>query len=291
MKKLKKETEIWNFINKKRKKREWVENDIKGEEWKRHFMKLLGGAAEMETIEDENKARKEEETKEEQVEDRFNEVEIGRAVKKMKLKKACSIDGIPMEAWKYAEMKKGLTMLLNQIWKEGAIPKDWKISIVVPLYKRRDKEQTDNYRGISLLCSAYKIYAEILNTLEEEAESKKSLPESQAGFRRGRSTTDNIFVLNHLVQREKGKEKKAEKVYALFVDLKAAFDNVDREKLWRILEDKNINRKLIRRIQEIYEETIVKIRHGIESTEEFWVKKGVRQGCASAFQPVHSGYR
>lgn len=68
--------------------------------------------------------------------------------------------------------------------------------------------------------------------LENEVEDKKILPESQDGFRKGRFTIDNIFILNHLVQREGG--KKEAKVYALFVDLKAAFDNVQREVLWRL---------------------------------------------------------
>lgn len=59
--------------------------------------------------------------------------------------------------------------------------------------------------------------------MEEEVEVKKLLPESQGGFRRERRTLDNILVLNHLVQRERNKKDK--KIYAMFVDFKAAFDN------------------------------------------------------------------
>lgn len=54
------------------------------------------------------------------------------------------------------------------------------------------------------MCTVYKIYAEVLrNRIEKEVEEKGMVPESQAGFRRGRATIDNIFVLNHLMQREK----------------------------------------------------------------------------------------
>lgn len=102
-----------------------------------------------------------------------------------------------------------MIMLLKQIWKEEIIPEDWKRSIIVPLHKRGDREQVGNYRGISLLCSGYKIYAQVLNKrLVKEVESKGMLPESQSGFRRGRSTVDNIFILDHLIQREKSREKK-----------------------------------------------------------------------------------
>lgn len=188
-----------------------------------------------------------------------------------------------MEAWKFAGngVRKGFIILLEQIWAEGDIPKNWK-TIIVPLYKRGEKEQVESYRGISLLCSAYKIYAEILrNRLEKETEDKRILPESRSGFRRGRSTIDNIFILNHLVQREKesGKGKKDKKVFAFFVDLKAAFDNVKREVLWTIMEKKGIDKRLISRIKKIYEEMILVIRCKDVCTDKFWIWKGVRQGC------------
>ncbi|XP_025160330.1 trichohyalin-like [Harpegnathos saltator] len=84
--------------------------------------------------------------------------------------------------------------------------------------------------------------------LEEEVEAKELLPESQGGFRRGRGILDNIFVLNHIVQREKNNKKDRE-IYAMFVDFKVAFDNIDRKKLWEILKEKKINRKIIGRLE------------------------------------------
>ena len=119
--------------------------------------------------------------------------------------------------------------------------------MVVPIYKKGDQERTENYSGVSLLCTGYKIFTEILRErLEEEIVRKGLLPESQGGFRRDRGTVDNIFILNHIIQREKCK---GERVYAMFVDLKAAFDNVDRNKLWWIMQEggernkRDINKK------------------------------------------------
>jgi len=55
------------------------------------------------------------------------------------------------------------------------------------LYKRGDKDKTGNYRGISLLYTAYKIYTEVVkNRLEKEVEEKGMFSESQASFRKGR---------------------------------------------------------------------------------------------------------
>jgi len=73
-----------------------------------------------------------------------------------------------------------------------------------------------NYRGITLLCTAYKIYTEIIKRLKEEIENKNMLPESQAGFRKGKSILDNIFILNHLVQRGENMDKREGKVHAFF---------------------------------------------------------------------------
>lgn len=76
------------------------------------------------------------------------------------------------------------------------------------------------------------------------------IPISQASFKKGKSTLDNIFVLNHIIQREGVNNKESPKVYALFIDLKAAFDDVDRKILWKIMENKGIdkkNKRIIRR--------------------------------------------
>jgi len=93
----------------------------------------------------------------------LKEEEIREALKKMKNKKAASgIDEIPMEAWKFVEriLWKNIIELLGQVWKQGEILKDWKRSIIVPLYKRGDTKSVGNYKGISLLYTAYKWYAE-----------------------------------------------------------------------------------------------------------------------------------
>lgn len=60
------------------------------------------------------------------------------------------------------------------------------------------------------MCTAYKIYAEVIrNGIEKEIIEKDMVPESQASFRRGRSTID-IFVLNNLMQRDKRQRGKEE---------------------------------------------------------------------------------
>lgn len=269
---MKNETEVWKFINKKRGVKKWKENNISKEKWKDYFTELLEGkevGSKEDKKQEQGSERKEEEriNKEEEEED-IKEEEIEKIVRKMKKKKAAGIDGIPMLAWKYGgrTIRKGLLDILRVIWKSGRIPEEWKTSVIVPLFKKGDQEKMENYRGISLLCTAYKIYAELLRQrLEEEIERKELLPESQRGFRKGRGVLDNVFLLSHMVQREK-----KDKVYALFVDLRAAFDKVVREKLWEVLEEKGINEKIIRRVKMIYED------------ERWWYER-TKEGMTNSF--------
>lgn len=83
---------------------------------------------------------------------------------------------------------------------------------------------------MTLTQTAYRIYKTILaERLREEIEGKGLLPPSQTGFRKGMDTIDNIYTLNYLVNRQIN--IKGGKMIILFVDMKAAFDSVDREKL------------------------------------------------------------
>ncbi len=105
------------------------------------------------------------------------------------------------------------------IWETGEIPTEWQEAIIVPIYKAGDYNKAENYRGISLLNTAYKILAMIVNErLTKWAEEGEVLPENQAGFRKGRGTRENIFILHSLV--EKQLRRKRGKLYAYFVDLR-----------------------------------------------------------------------
>lgn len=83
-------------------------------------------------------------------------------------------------------------------------------------------------------------------------------------------------ILKHIVGRRL-KEKK--KVWAFFMDLKAAFDRIDRGVLWEMMRRRGVSEGLIDRVGEIYEDTRCIVRIGEEVSREFWVEKGIRQGC------------
>lgn len=65
----------------------------------------------------------------------------------------------------------------------------------------------------------------------------------------------------------------------LFVDLRAAFDKVDREILWKTMRERGIREELVRRCEDMLKETRNKVRIGEERSEQFWTRRGVKQGC------------
>ena len=64
-----------------------------------------------------------------------------------------------------------------------------------------------------------------------------------------------------------------------FVDLEKVYDNVNRGKLWKALEEYGVQGKLLRAIQALYEGGKACVKVGQSKTEMFDVQKGVRQGC------------
>ena len=99
-------------------------------------------------------------------------------------------------------------------WKFGKISRDWQTGVIIPIFKKGDRKQCTNYRGISLLSLPGKVYAKCLaRKCREIVESK--LEDGQYSFRPGCSTTDQILEKSW----EYGKD-----LIACFVDLEKAYD-------------------------------------------------------------------
>ena len=88
----------------------------------------------------------------------------------------------------------------------------------------------------------------LLNRLKPQAE--KIIAEEQAGFRPGRSTTEQIFNLRILSEKYLQHQQD---LYHVFIDFKKAFDRVWHAALWATMRHFNINANLIRMIQNLYE--------------------------------------
>jgi len=207
--------------------------------------------------------------------------ELNKALKATASGKAPGIDGIPSEVLKNGGqlLRRELLNLFNACLNSEKIPQDFKDATIVTIYKRKgDRAECGNHRGISLLAIAGKVLAKIiLNRLKEITE--KVLPESQCGFRAGRSTCDMIFTLRQL--QEKATEQH-QPLFVVFVDFSKAFDSVDRDTLWKVLDVYGCPEKLVSIIKEFHSGMKGQVLVGSEPSEAFEVHHGVKQGCVLA---------
>jgi len=96
-----------------------------------------------------------------------------------------------------AENRKVLLYVLNPMFRYSFVPKDWRISIVVPILKpNKPADRAESYRPISLTSCLGKAMEIIINNrLKWHMERHNLLPKEQAGFRKGFSTSDHIMRL------------------------------------------------------------------------------------------------
>ena len=100
--------------------------------------------------------------------------------------------------------------------------------------------------------------------------------ESQAGFRKGYSTIDHIFVLKMLIDYYMCSRKK--KLFCAFVDFEKAFDKVWRDGLWHKMLTNNITCKMWTLIKNMYQGIKSRIVHDNEISAYFMCNNGLRQG-------------
>jgi hypothetical protein len=163
------------------------------------------------------------------------------------------------------------------MWREERIPVDWVRGIIVPIYKDGEKQNVDNYRGITLLSVVGKLYASILNNrISSWLEKKNKLVDEQGGFRAKRSTSEQIFILRETVQ---GRRRAKKSTYCCFLDIRKAYDTVCREGLWIRMLEKGIGGKMWRVVRNLYREVGSCVRLGEEKTDWFSLEVGLRQGC------------
>ena len=168
------------------------------------------------------------------------EVEI--AVASLKKGKSAGVDNIPAELVQAGgeTMINVLTQICNRIWRTGEWPTPWTQSLIITLPKKGNLQFCQNYRTISLISHSSKIMLKvILNRLKPQAE--EIIAEEQAGFRAGRSTTEQT--------------------------------------LWATMRKNNISANLVRTIEQLYDKATSAVQMNSSIGEWFRTTVGVRQGC------------
>jgi hypothetical protein len=140
--------------------------------------------------------------------------------------------------------------LINSFWNKEELPDQWKETIIVPIHKKSDKTDCNNYRGLSLLSTSYKILSNIL--LSRLVPYIDEIIGDQCGFPHNRSTTHQIFCICQVLEK---KWEYNETVHQLFIDFKEAYESVRREVLYNILIEFAVPMKPIGLIKMYFNET------------------------------------
>ena len=207
--------------------------------------------------------------------------EIKKAL--LKLKNGKAANDIPPEFLKYASESESLLCelerMLTTIWRTQSTPTSWSHTKLVALWKGAAKGNVKDpsaYRGLqvgSTLCKLTIII--ILDRLKKWYDEQ--LLDQKQGFRSVRGTADGIFITKRIQQISEGMKKP---VYALFIDLSAAFDYINRSWLFKSISLRFPRQSdkitLIKILESIYQHTTSSLAETPDDIIELLA--GVRQG-------------
>jgi hypothetical protein len=204
-------------------------------------------------------------------------LEIENIIKNLRANKAPGEDGLNPEIFKVCSsvISPWLFQIFTNVWASEEIPQDWREAVLIPFFKKGDKTICANYRGISLIDVACKIFSSLLLNRFLNFRDTRTRP-NQAGFRPGRGCVEQIFSLRLILEH---RSRYQQPTVTCFVDFAAAFDSIHRPSLWRIMEADGFPPKLLSLIKSFYSHPGNRVLVNGELSDRFETRTGVRQGC------------
>eukprot|EP00760_Papus_ankaliazontas_P013883 PhM_4_TR15915/c1_g3_i16/m.3274 len=202
----------------------------------------------------------------------ITEQEVTRAVATLQCNKASGPDGVPNEILKLPEMTATITRTLNQMTHD--IPQGLKTSTIVPLPKKGDLADTNNWRGICLMPHITKLYDKVLMLRLRDAIDSKLTP-TQNGFRPGRGTAQHSCAFRAIMDIA---ECSQTPLHGCFVDFSKAFDSVYWDAIQEQLAYWRAPQNFINAVFNVMIGHALKVRVGDEPTDNIPVSLGVLQG-------------
>jgi hypothetical protein len=164
---------------------------------------------------------------------------------------------------------------MNSIWNKDGLPGHWNESIIVPIHKKGNKTDCNNYRGISLLSISYKILLNVLSRLSLYIDEITGI--NDVGFD---ATYQLLIRFSTFVRSWRKTWEYNEKAHQLSINFKKACGSVRREVLYNILIEFEVHMKLVRLIKEYLNETYSKACICKHLSDSFLIQNGLKQGDA-----------
>ncbi|XP_057335423.1 uncharacterized protein LOC130676322 [Microplitis mediator] len=172
--------------------------------------------------------------------------------------------------------KEIITSIINCSIKQGIVPKIWKNSVIHPILKVAGSRKAEDHRPVNTLPVLEKILEEIVKKqVEEHVAENGILEEEQSGFRTRHSTET---TLQKTISEWREMLDKGEIIGVVFIDLKRAFETIDRTKLVKILEKYGIKDRALEWIISYLSDRTQQVQFGKVKSEKLKVQYGVPQG-------------
>ena len=190
------------------------------------------------------------------------ECEVKRALGGITTNKAGGGDGMPVELFQILkdDAVKVLHSICQQIWNTQQWPQNWKRSVFIPIPKKGNAKECSNYHTIALISHASKVMLKILQARLQQY-LNWGLPDVQVGFRKGRGTRDQIADKCWIIEKARELQRN---IYFCFIDYDKAFNYVDHNKLWKILQEIGMPDHLTCILRNLYasQEATIRTEHG-----------------------------
>ena len=206
--------------------------------------------------------------------------DIVRVIREAKNSSSSGHDSISMIHIKDCaeELAPVLKFIYDKVSLFAQMPSQWKLAKIVPLHKKDKKNNPENYRPISLLCSLGKVYEKcLLNVMSTTFGD--SLPSSfQHGFRKNHSTTTAALTVQNFIAKALDNKKK---VIVVSTDMSAAFDLLDKEVLLPRMRKLGIPQTLCRIYDDFLSNRRAFVQCGESKSDEIDIPVGCVQGSPS----------
>lgn len=208
----------------------------------------------------------------------FSSNTIESIITTMPNNKAPGPSKLPIELFKFwvKPVSFTLSLFFQLIWKNQYTPKNWNLSLIYPLYKKKgSKNDPINYRPIALTEHIRKVFEKII--LRYLKNKTIELYDFQVGFQDRRCTIDLAILLDYYIKLEIRKRKIDKLSCVAFLDIYGAFDTVDRRILWKKLF-KYVPLKLLNILRSLFDNNYIKVAIGNLLSKEIYLRGGVLQG-------------
>jgi hypothetical protein len=205
--------------------------------------------------------------------------DIKNLVSKLENNKSPGIDTITNELIKNGGdgICVALVKLFNRLLEFEKSPDKWNKGIIVPIFKKGNKNDLNNYRGITLTSCISKMFNRLIsNCISSFIEENNILSEIQGGFRKDHRCEDHVFTLKSITAARLAEKKST---YLAFLDFRKAFDTVWRDGLLSVAWNIGIRGKIWNILDSLYNNVFCNVKFGDIVTDYFEVDEGLKQGC------------